>query len=339
MPSSPPRRILVVRPDRIGDVVLTTPLVEALRAAYPEARVEALLAPRVAPLAAAIPGLDGALEDPGEFFLLAGRLRDRGYDLAVFPYGSHRHVGAAALARIPRRVGNGLRPYAALLTDRVRVHRSRPPLHEVDYCLRLLEPLGIEPSTAPRPRLAATGSARLAARTLLTARGLDPGGFVLVHPGGGGSAGRPSPETFRKLALAARDAALPGAPLWVSAGPGEERLARGVGGRLLPPIEDLLVYLALAGMAGLYLAGSTGPLHLAAAAGAPALGFYPWKASQTAARWGPRGARALALSPPPEACPHCRAGTCTASACFERIPPEAVAAAARQVTTHLRGSA
>lgn len=337
MIKAPPRRLLVVRSDRIGDFVLTLPMMAALRRAYPGAAVTALMAPRVAPLAACTDLVHEVIEDPGDLLGLAGLLRDGAFDLAIFPYAKPRLVAAAWLAGIPRRVGNGLRLYSPLLTDRVRVHRSKPPIHEADYCLQLLEPLGLGDAQAPEeevPSLRATPPD--AAAPLLRGLDLEPGGFVLVHPGGGGSAGRPDPETFATLAARARDAALSGAPVVVTCGPGEEPLVTRFHqalpeARTLPPPSDLPELVALTSQAGLFLAGSTGPLHVAAAAGAPTLGFYPWKASQTAVRWAPRGPKAVTLSPPRGGCDACEAGTCTAAACFGRIPLEAVDSAVREL--------
>ncbi len=332
-------RVLVVRPDRIGDLVLTLPSVEALRRALPEARIEALLAPRVSGLAACIPAFDGAVEDPGGLLSLAGRLRDQAYDLAAFPYASFRHVAAAALAGIPRRIGNGLRAFSPLFTDRVRVHRSRPPLHEAVYCLRLLEPLGIEPPAGlPAPsRLVAPPEAEQAADALLPRRETGRTPVVVVHPGGGGSAGRPAPAEFARFARSAALSAFPqGHGIVVTAGPGEEALADQVahlaGARRLAPIPDLAVLTAMLGRADLFLAGSTGPLHLAAAAGAPVLGFYPWKASQQADRWRPLGSRVAVLSPDRDGCRACRDATCEAPECFVRITDEAVRAGALAAT-------
>lgn len=333
--TAPPRRLLVVRSDRIGDFVLTLPLLAALRRAFPGATLAALMAPRVAPLVACTDLIHEVLEDPGDTLALAGRLRDGGFDLALFPYAKPRLATAGWLAGIPRRVGNGLRWYSPLFTDRVRVHRSRPPIHEADYCLRLLDPLGVEvpapEEEVPSLRPAGPGDAARA----LARRDLEPGEFVLVHPGGGGSAGRPDPETFGRLAARARDAKLPGRPVVAIGGPGEEDLARrtaeAAGGLAALPPEDLPELVALSSQAGLFLAGSTGPLHVAAAAGAPVIGFYPWKASQTAERWAPRGPHAVTLSPPRDGCDDCRGGTCTAPACFGRIPPEAVDQAVQEL--------
>lgn len=331
----------MVRSDRIGDLVLTLPLIEVLaRSELGGTRrvvVEALLAPGPAPLAPSIPHLGECLVDPGDLLGLAGRLRDRAYDLAILPYASARLAAATWLAGIPRRIGNGLRLYSPLFTDRVRLHRSRPPIHEADYCLGLLGPLGLSPERPPLPRLVPPTETSERARGLLSEAGLGDRELVVVHPGGGGSAGRPSPEDFARFARIARDAAHPGATLCVSHGPGEEALAEetrsACEGLLLPPAPDVAVYQAMLARSALFLAGSTGPLHLAAASGVPTLGFYPWKASQTATRWAPRGERTATLSPPREGCRDCEEGRCTAPACFARISPEEVARQARRVVS------
>lgn len=331
--------MLVVRPDRLGDLVLTLPMIgklaRDLRIEGQAPEVELLLSPGPASLAPAIPGSPKVLLDPGGLLPLAGRLRDRHYRCVVFPFATARLASAAWLAGIPRRIGNGLRVYSPLFTDRVRLHRSRPPVHETDYCLRLLDPLGLPLVPAPPPTLVSPETAREQAGELLANAGLASQGFVVVHPGGGGSAGRPTPEDFARFAQAARDAALPEASILVSFGPGEreqaERTAEGCEGSLLPEATDLVTYQALVARAGLFLAGSTGPLHLAAASQVPTLGFYPWKQSQTAERWGPRGERVASLSPPKAPCRACEEGSCTDSACFARITLDEVAQQARGI--------
>jgi ADP-heptose:LPS heptosyltransferase len=231
-------------------------------------------------------------------------------------------------------VGNGLRLYSPFFNQRVKIHRSRPPLHEADFCLRLLTPLGLTPPSNPCPRLVPPPEAQARADILLRHADLEPGRFLVVHPGGGGSAGRPGPEDFARFARAAREAACPEATLTVSAGPGEEALAQEVaaacGAQLLPASPDVLTFQALLTRACFFLAGSTGPLHLAAASAVPTLGFYPWKASQTATRWAPLGPRARALSPKPDPCQDCIQGRCTSPSCFARISLDEVARLARE---------
>ncbi len=310
-------------------------MLQALRLGLPTHQITALLAPRVAPLAQATDLIDSVLlAEPGMFATLAN-LRHERFDLAVFPYAKSSLAIAAILAGIPRRIGNGLRLYSPLFSDRVKVHRSHPPLHEADYCLKLLEPLGLPASSTPQERLLPrlTPPRPEAAFPHLDALGVDPKNFVIVHPGGGGSAGRADPETFGRFGKAAQEAACPGARLVMTAGPGEEeqaqRAAEVAGGVCLPPIPDILDFLAVLSHSSLFLAGSTGPLHMAAASGVPTLGFYPWKASQTAARWEPRGLKTATLSPSKEPCEACQSGICTKPACFARISPEQVAEAAK----------
>jgi ADP-heptose:LPS heptosyltransferase len=335
-----PTRILVVRPDRIGDFVLTVPSVEALRRAYPGARIDALLSPRVAPLAGMVKGLDSVLRDPGGFWPLVKGIRSGRFDTAVFPYGSIRTVAAAAAGGIRRRIGNGYRSYAPLLTDRVRLRRAHPKIHEVDYCLRLLGPLAVPVPHRPEPRLALPESVRQEGRRVLDRTAGEGARVILVHPGGGGSAGRPAPETFARyagaLAAPGGDPPLSGSAVLVSTGPGEETLARKVanacGGTVLPPVGDVLAFAGVLAGVDLVMAASTGPLHLAAALGTAVIGFYPWRANQASDRWGPRGARARALSPDREGCEECRSGLCAKPVCFERVSDAAVREAARALT-------
>nr|MBA3824043.1 glycosyltransferase family 9 protein [Ktedonobacterales bacterium] len=150
-----PRRILVIRTDLLGDVVMTLPTIAALQQAYPEAEIDLVVLPSVAPLVRGQPGITRVIAcDPNgwatEMLTRAGRqrvsatlreLRAAHYDLAISVCGEVASI-LARLAGAPRRVGFADEAYAHFLTDPVPGRRFALGLHEVAYGLRLAERAG-----------------------------------------------------------------------------------------------------------------------------------------------------------------------------------------------------
>lgn len=325
----PPSHVLVIRPDRLGDLVLTTPMVQALdRAGCP--RVDLVVSPGLAGLASRIPGVDQVYPRPPTGAEFGALLDEVHPSHIVFPYAEFGLVARSFFARIPHRLGNRLRLYGPFLNQGVSIHRKSPPIHEADFCLRLLEPLGLGEPGSPLPRIPPPQEGLDQLDRLRQEAGLPEGPYWVFHPGGGGSAGRPTAEGFARIhqSLGRLREAL---PTWVSYGPGErelaQELAKRIDAQLLPEAPSLDQTHAILAEADLVVAGSTGPLHLAAASGTPTLGLYPRKASQIGERWGPRGERTSWVTPPLGDCLDCREGRCVAPACFDRIPDQAFARA------------
>ena len=141
-----PTRILVVQTAFLGDVVLTTPLLEALRSQYPKARLALLTTPAGAELLRGLPALhelipfDKRRREKGAAatLALARKLRGMNFDLAVCPHRSARSALLLALARIPCRIGFADSALPWLFHRAVVRDKNR---HEVLRNLQLLEEL------------------------------------------------------------------------------------------------------------------------------------------------------------------------------------------------------
>ncbi|MCK5734760.1 MAG: glycosyltransferase family 9 protein, partial [Candidatus Latescibacteria bacterium] len=141
--------ILIIQTAFIGDVVLTTPLIRATKAAFPKARVSVLVIPSTANVLGNNPYLDETIrydkkgKDRGFFDLLrlTRALKARSFDIALLPHRSLRSAALARIARIPRRIGFDLSPASFLYTD---VVPYRHKAHEVERNLDLLHALGVE---------------------------------------------------------------------------------------------------------------------------------------------------------------------------------------------------
>jgi heptosyltransferase-2 len=149
LPENP--RILVTRTDRIGDLVLTTPVFKALREKFPSAWIAALVFIEHRDIVKGNPYLDEVIlydkkgSEKGWLgqVLFAGMLRKKKFDLAIHCHGTNRMHLTAWLAGIPRRLGYDRRARWAL----TRVHpydKKKGEKQESEYLFGLLAPLGVE---------------------------------------------------------------------------------------------------------------------------------------------------------------------------------------------------
>jgi heptosyltransferase III len=241
---------------------------------------------------------------------------------------------AAWAARVPWRVGTSHRLYHWLYCNRLEpLGRRRSSLHEAQLNVRLARSL-LDAGSLALPPDALAPYGRLCPRVHVPsaiADLLQRDRFTLVvHPKSFESArewplthyralvNALPPDRFRVLITGTRKE---GEAMreWLSALPPH---AHDVTGR-----TTLAELIALLAAADGVVAASTGPLHIAAAVGTPALGLYPRRSPMNVERWAPLGPCASTLVPPTP-CGHCGAGTgarpVDACACVEAVSVDAV---------------
>lgn len=325
--------ILIVRTDRIGDVVLSLPMIDALKARYPSARIGFLVRSYTREIVSGRDGLnlvllyddDRGVEKPLRKIL--AELRRHRFDAIIVTYPTFRLALLAYLAGIPVRVGTGYRWYSLLFNRRIYEHRKTAEKHEAEYNLSLLTAVGCQPGTNVKPVLETGGDALREAETVLEEHGLRANPFVILHPGSGGSARDWRPAHFGTLAARLHET---GIRVLVTGGPGEEALlaqvradSNGTATILRRPLS-LKVLAALIKSAAVFVSNSTGPLHIAAAVGTPVVAFYPPIRQCSSARWGPLTDRKIIFEPSAADCPRCKGGACQSDVCMESIRVEDV---------------
>ncbi len=332
--------VLVVRTDRIGDVVLTLPMVAVLRESIPGIRISMLLRSNTSALAEGFAGLDTILtyDESGEqkgFFAILAELRARRFDLVVVSHPTFRIAVLTALAGVPLRVGTGYRWYSFLFNRKVFEHRKTAEKHESEYNIFLLQAIGVRVPRVPRIELAVPESSNEAAAAELRRLGIATAErYVVLHPGSGGSARDWSAVNFGDLA---RGLAADGFKVVVT-GTGTERdlvgevLTRAGGAALGSAGQmSLKVLAAFIGHAQLFVSNSTGPLHIAAAVGTPVIAFYPPIRECSARRWGPLAEEKVVFTADNVTCPRCHGGPCQGNDCMDQITVVDVLAAARNL--------
>jgi heptosyltransferase-2 len=298
------RRLLVVRDDRLGDLVLSLPAVDALRRTYPGARMGLVVRPDLAPLARMVPALDEVLEAHTDRARLRREIARFEPDLLVCISRSAGIAWSAVRAGVRERVGTGYQFYSPLFTRTVGERRRAGGRHETEYALSFAHRAGA-PGGAEVFALAVPDDATAAVADWLETRGLD-GPIAVLHPGSGGSCPRWPVRHFAELAALLR---AEGARVVFTTGPEDAWCAEALDASSRPVREvprfraDIDRLPALLRSAALVVSNSTGPLHLAAALGTPTLGIYaPWPTCGVA-RWGPYASNGWAVA---AECPEAR---------------------------------
>ena len=323
-------RILVVRTDRLGDVVLTLPVLSSLRRCFPGARLSVLLRQYTGAIVTGNPFVDEIIWYDRDGTLLPFRsilatLKAKRFDAAVLVRPDPRAALLLALAGIPVRIGTGYRYYSPLMTHRIFEHRSEATHHELEYNLHLLGPLGCDVRdeiAAPRFGVVVAEQTRASAEEMLRSLGVRSDRRIVVHPGSGGSAADWPVESFAALARQLQESGA-GTILVTGSRPEAakaETIAGGCAGAVnLAGRLSVPQLAAVIESSRLFIGNSTGPLHVAVAVGTPVLGFYPSVPVMGRKRWGPYSPKSAVLSPDPARCLRPSAHRKNECSCMETI--------------------
>ena len=196
-------------PNWIGDLVMGTPVLTDLRAAFPKAAITAMCRTPIAELLkhdASIDELFCFTRPPNKFLRrqehrnIIAKIAAGKFDTAVLLTNTFSSVWWCWQGKIPRRIGYSAHLRRILLTD--PLHWPKDKMHQVDLYKRLLEPLGV-PHSATAPRLFVSKKEVEESKQLLYQRGYVKGKKLIgINPGATyGSAKCWPPERFRELAL------------------------------------------------------------------------------------------------------------------------------------------
>lgn len=328
-------RVLVVRLDNLGDVVMATPALRAVRAALrPGARLDLLASPAGAALAPLLADVDtvhahralwqdadGSLPaDPARELALVELLR--GYDAVVvltsFAQSPWPVAYAAVLAGVPVRIGTSKEFGGAVLTHVL----PAPPdaQHQSDRSLAVLAHAGVAPR-GTHLSLRVPEAARERARAVREDAGIT-GPYAVLLPGASCPSRRYDPERFGAVS-AGLDL-----PVAVVGTDRERHLVEAVtrtGGTPLAGVLDVPALAALLEAAEIAITNNSGGMHLADAVGTPVLTLFA--GTEDESQFAPRSVPARLLRVP-TTCAPCRAFACPyAHECLDVTPAEVLQAA------------
>ena len=337
------KRVLLIRLRSIGDTVLSTSSVHALKRFLPDAEIDILVEDWVAPVLAEHPFIHqvvtferGSLSARAR---VAHEIRSRHYDVA---YNLHGGTTATFLTRATgarHRVG-----YASYQYSQLHNHQAPSPLllwgqqktHSVEQQLALLGWTGVPVTDRPPTKLAVTRSAEARVHEILTAAGLTDKKFALLHPAAAFATKQWAANKFAKVAdyLAAQ-----GIATVAIAGPGQDGVLNELKGAAASPIVTCDLSLpevtALASRSHLFVGNDSGIAHMAAAAGTPSVVVF---GSSNIAHWRPWNSAPAEVVFEEMPCQPCHGYFCEKfpePECILRVPVERVTAAIERLTKRL----
>ncbi len=323
------RNILFIRIDRIGDMVLSTPALRAIKHTFPGVNLTVLASRANAPLLRHDPHVDRVIVweqgskgiSPVGFLRQAAQLAKAGYDAVIDPMTGHDlHTAVVArLSRAPLRIGYPGYGREVFFNRLCHVREDR---HIVDLVLETTRSLGAETvGRSPRIRLLPEESDW--AKRWLAAYGLGNRPVVAIHLGAHYPAQRWPTDYFAQLGRLLHDQ---GCDVVAIGGPGDRELIRSFrrdAGEKAVVFEspDLRQSAALIGQAALLVCNNSGPLHIAVALAVPTLSFM---GPTEKIRWMPIGRQHVVLRQDRLDCIGCNRGICGRGdhACMQMITPE-----------------
>lgn len=335
------RRVLVVRLRSIGDTVLATPSLHALRRFLPDARLDILLEDWVAPVLDGFRDVDNIITVDRKSARIRARvareLRATHYDVV---YNLHGGTTATFLTRATgsrHRVG-----YADYRYSRLHNHTAPNPielwgrtnLHSVEGQLGLLGWTGVPVSDLPCTRLFVTSGAEASVNERLRAMGIDQAKKIaLLHPAAAFETKRWATENFARIAeyLDARGFT----PVAIVA-PHEAQIAHVLKQASSVSIASFVDFslpevTALATRARLFVGNDSGIAHMAAAVGCPSVVIF---GSSNVTHWRPWAsapATVVREELPCQPCPGYTCGEFDQPECIRRVPVERVKVAIESV--------
>jgi ADP-heptose:LPS heptosyltransferase len=336
------RRVLLVRLDNLGDVLLMTPAFRAVRRALPEVHLTLLAGPAGCEVGMLNPDLDDTIlyrapsedvyfrlpQDPKRELTTIEALRKRDLDAAII-FTSYKQSSLPAaylcyLAGIPLRAAGSFEGPGSLLTHRHRYEEISPRPHETLRGLELIESLGFPP-VQPEMVLVPREEDEESAARLLEWHSVER--FAIVHPGSSASSRAYPAERYARVVEELTKKG--GLPVLVTGGPGEDHLTRQVAGSsgiALGGETSFGEFVALVGRAAVVVTNNTGTTHVASAMKRPVVTVFA--GTNPPEQWGPwRTLSRLLTHPVP--CAPCYKRVCPIGhECLTGISPETVIGAA-----------
>ncbi|RKY42852.1 MAG: lipopolysaccharide heptosyltransferase II [Candidatus Makaraimicrobium thalassicum] len=340
------RNIVVFRTDRIGEVLLSSVAVEAIKSSYPGTDVSFVTSEYSRPL------LEGRADikkiitvdtfEKGNWlfkaFRLALLLRKGRFDAAVV-LNPHKTLHLACfLAGIPVRAGYD-RKWGFLLNKKMRDERGKGEKHEIEYTMDLLRLVGID-RAAQAPSLSVGSKAESTVADLMAEKNVNEDiPLIAVHPGSSNPVKMWPHERYAELIrrikadmdcnVAIIGDRREGILAW--------KIIRETGADVLDltgalDLKELAAFLA---RSVLFIGSDTGPMHMAAAMGIPVIAIFGRNIPGVSpVRWRPWGEKHVVFHENP-GCVPCHDTACPYDyRCLRAVTVDAVFEAARRIVTH-----
>ena len=337
-------RILIVHTDRLGDVLLSTPVIKALRQKFPQAYISMMVSPYTKEVLEGNPALDeiitfdkDAKNSQGWWVTLkfAMGLRKKKFDLAIVLHPTNRMHLLTFLSGIPKRLGYN-RKLSFLLTDRIKHTKQYGQKHESEYALDLIRYLGIDPIDKNLFMPIKQESEKWV-EALFNQVGIkDSDRLLVIHPTASCRSRIWPGERFAEVAN--KLAGQHGFKVIIVSGPKDIQKANEVVKNMRTPALNLSGKTSVSQLASLlrrsqlFISTDSGPMHVASALGVPVITIFGRsQAGLSPQRWGPLGEKSRILHKT-VGCTICLAHNCQKDfACLKATTVEDVLSAAESI--------
>lgn len=331
-------RILLVRNDKIGDLVLAIPAIRALRETYPKSYIAMLVSDYASDVVFGNPDLNEVIvEHKGklsEFLKLLEKVKSRKFDVAIILFPFLRTALLAFLGGIPLRISTGFKFYQFFFNRLIYLRRSKGLKHEIDYNLDLVRLIGADTANK-KPCIAVSRDDEEYVDRFLKEIGIKNNDILIgLNPGSGFSARKWKEKYFAELAVVFKQRL--DAKVLILWGPGERELAEKVlklaNGTAELAFETRIKQLAaLMKRCSLIVTNNTGPMHIAAAVGIPMVELFDPKWACSPVRWGHNENGNIILKPDINCTKKCDSEECDHFDCMDRITVEMVFEASKKI--------
>jgi heptosyltransferase-2 len=337
------KRILITRTDRLGDVVLSTPVIRHMRKLFPEAHIAFMVRPENRAVVVNNPHLNEVIVYDKHGFQksfwntvkFSLDLRKKKFDLGIALHPTNRTHIILFLARIPSRIGYD-RKLGFLLTKRIPHHKQEGSVHEVDYNFDLLKQAGFSVEGADRrPYMTTSDSDKRLVDSVQKSNNIG-NNIIAIHAGASCPSKRWPAERFAYAAdeLSAKYSS----DIVLVGGDQTEEYSKRVSSEMKGKVIDLTGMLLVGELAELlsrcrvFVSNDSGPIHVAVAVGTPIVAIFGRKdPGLSPKRWGPLGKNDIVLHKD-VGCERCLAHNCDRDfECLKAISVGEVVGAAEKI--------
>lgn len=327
------KKILIMRTDRLGDVILSTPVIANLRKCYPDSYIAFLCRPYTKEVVEGNPYLDEVIvydknnEHKGilSSIKFCRALRKKKFDTVFILNPNNRSNTIAFVAGIPKRVGLN-RKMGYLLTQPIEDRKHEGKKHELEYTLDILKEAGI-PITEKHTYFPVKKESEERIEGLLSANGIKNNDFVVMHPSASCPSKRWMQDNFIKLAKLIQEKTK--LKVIVISSKDEKKYADNLA--QVTGVIDFRGILTISDIGALlkrskvFISNDSGPVHIASSLNVPVISIFGRNdPGLSPARWRPLGEKSFYIHKV-SSCKICLAHKCVEKfLCLKSITPQEV---------------
>lgn len=303
------KKILITRTDKLGDVILTLPLISETKRIFPDSEIFFLTKKFVNDLISDYPTIDKPvlLENFEGFFPLLRFLKNEKYDIVINVFPRFKLALLFFLSGIKCRIGTGYRWYSFLYNKKLFEHRKYATKHESEYNIDLLKTVSGDVKYEKKYFFNYSEQEKQNLNHKLKKKNLNlTDKYIIVHPGSKGSAKDWSAENF-KLYVQCFLKEYKDVKVILTGIKSEESILKNIYASIEDDKKKNIIVLAgdlnlkelmiLIDNTKLFISNSTGPIHIAGALNKNIIGFYPNQIPMNETRWKPLSENAVILKP------------------------------------------